>query len=175
MMSHRCKLSSLACTAAVVSLIHLSSAHADPIDQITVSLDYQVTFGASGTDTITGTMTFDSDAHTLTDTVTVTGAVVPGTYTATVTVLSVADPEGLGRSAANDGLEGTFSPTTFSSTVVFTAFGIDERAPATRFDSTSVTNLAVPGPIVGAGLPGLIFAGAGLLGWMRRKRTVAAA
>jgi hypothetical protein len=43
-----------------------------------------------------------------------------------------------------------------------------------QFVFTNVS-VSVPGPIAGAGLPGLILAGGGLLGWWRRRKQAAAA
>jgi hypothetical protein len=46
---------------------------------------------------------------------------------------------------------------------------------AGQISAVAVTSVGVPGPALGAGLPGLIFAGGGLLAWWRRKRRAQAA
>jgi hypothetical protein len=130
--------------AALVPLLLHSRAEATPI---TATLDYSVTFGTHGTDTITGTEIFDPTAQTIVTSITVTGAFDTGHYSLGGGNASAPISNSEIGAQGHLFLDQTFSPSTFSSSITFTAFGIIDTSTAipTIVDSTSVTNLAATG------------------------------
>jgi probable HAF family extracellular repeat protein len=70
--------------------------------------------------------------------------------------------------------DGTYTTIAFPGSTNSIAFGINDAGQIVGASLLGGTAPSVPGPVAGAGLPGLIFASGGLLGWWRWRKKIGA-